>query len=225
MAQRAPNQTAAMPRNEKNPTRSVTVVTNAPEATAGSALTQFRARGKKDAPERGSDEIDDHSQTDDYAKIGDLEPGIGDDAHDGGECEAIENADQKLAADDAEDVARAKLSGCDGANHDGHGLCGGVASQGGNDRHQHGERYHLLELPLEQTNDSRGEDGSEEIDQQPAETRARDHPDAVGQLLTAAHTAQRHQILVRLLRDDIHDVINGDHTDKPTVRVGDRRGN
>jgi hypothetical protein len=41
----------------------------------------------------------------------------------------------------------------------------------------------------------------------------------------AAHTAQRYQILVRLLRDDIHDVINGDHTDKPTVRVGDRRGN
>src|SRR5438477_11482768 len=45
-----PNQSVAMPRKEKKPTTSVMVVTNVPEATAGSARTRSSTIGIKMPP-------------------------------------------------------------------------------------------------------------------------------------------------------------------------------
>ncbi len=65
-----PNHSVAMPRKEKKPTTSVTVVTNVPEATAGSALHPFERHRDQDAAERAGDEVADDGEPDDDAEAG-----------------------------------------------------------------------------------------------------------------------------------------------------------
>ena len=71
-----------MPRKAKKPITSVTVVTNGPDAIAGSTPSRVSSSGMSDAAKRGRREHADHREPDHQAEIGDLEPGRSDGAHD-----------------------------------------------------------------------------------------------------------------------------------------------
>ena len=64
-----------MPRNEKKPTTSVTVVTNTPDDTAGSSRKPLEHQRDQDAGERRGEQVADHREPDDDAEVGHLEPG------------------------------------------------------------------------------------------------------------------------------------------------------
>src|SRR5262249_20689630 len=69
-----PNHSVAMPRSEKNPTTSVTVVTNTPEGIAGSATEAVEHERHQNAAEGPCHKVADHGETDHHAEIGHLEP-------------------------------------------------------------------------------------------------------------------------------------------------------
>ena len=110
---------------------------------------------------------------------------------------------------DGDDLARRERP-----HRDGHGLRRGVAALARDDRRQHGERHHLLELSLEQAEHRGGDEGRDEVDEKPAEARARDRPDRIGQFLVAPDAAQRLQVLLRLLLDDVDDIVDRERSDE-----------
>ena len=69
-----PNHSVAIPRNEKKPTTSVTVVTNGPDATAGSTPEPVQRERNQDPAERRRHQLADHRQPDHDAEVGHLEP-------------------------------------------------------------------------------------------------------------------------------------------------------
>ena len=163
------NHSAARPRKAKKPTQSVIMVTNTPEAMAGSRPQRIEAERNEDARQRRDQEIDDHGRADHQAELAAAEPVEGDRPHDQREHEPVEQADDGLAADDPRGVDRAELLRGERAHRHGHGLRAGIAAHRGDDRHQHGKRHHLLDGGVEQADHLGGEDGGAEIDEQPEE--------------------------------------------------------
>src|SRR3712207_7962811 len=76
-----------------------------PRSTLFPYTTLFRSRQDRQEGEPDHD-----------AEIGKVEPGRGDHAHDGRETEAVENADEKLAANDAPGIGPPELAGGEGAH-------------------------------------------------------------------------------------------------------------
>ena len=60
-------------------------------------------------------------------------------------------------SDHARGVDGAQLAGRQRAHRHRHGLGAGVAAHGGHDRHQHGQRHHLLDRGVELLDDAGGE--------------------------------------------------------------------
>ena len=79
----------------------------------------------------------------------------------------------------------------------------------------------MLELALEQAEHGRCQKRRRQIDQQPVEAGARDGPDIVGQFFVAGDAAERLQVLVRLLLDDVDDIVDGDDADQPVGGIDD----
>ena len=130
--------------------------------------------------------------------------------------------DQDLAADHAERGPRRDFARGDGADGDGHRLRAGIAAHRGDDRHQDGERHHLLDGAVEQADHRGGEEGRDDIDQEPGDAAPRHVADRVGGLLVA-DAGELADVLVRLLLDDVDDVVDRDHADQPLGLVDHRR--
>ena len=95
----------------------------------------------------------------------------------------------------------------------------GIAALARDDRRQHGERHHLFELALEQAEYRGRKKGSGEIDQEPVEAAPGDGPDIVRQLFVAGDAAERFQIFVGFLLDDIDDVVDCNDADQPVLGI------
>jgi hypothetical protein len=134
----------------------------------------------QDAAERAGDQIAHHRKADHDAERGNLEPGHRGNAGDDGECEAVDKADQAFAHHHAKCVVGAEFAGRQRADRDRHGLGRGIAALAGDDRRQHRQRHHLLELALEQAQHRGRQKGGGQIDQQPVEAAPGDGPDVVG---------------------------------------------
>ena len=81
---------------------------------------------------------------------GTLNQTYGGNAGDDGEGDTIEHPDEKLAQDDAARIGVAERLRRQRAHGDRHGLRGGIAALARDDRRQHRQRHHLLQLALEQ---------------------------------------------------------------------------
>ena len=79
----------------------------------------------------------------------------GDQPHDQREHEPVKQADDGLAADDAGGVHRAEVLRGERAHRHRHGLRPGIAAHRRHDRHEHGERHHLLDGGVEQADHHR----------------------------------------------------------------------
>src|SRR5262249_8853141 len=100
----SPNHSVAMPRNEKNPTTSVTVVTNTPDEIAGSAWKRWSTSGTRMPPSAPAQEIADHGEADHQAEIGHLEPRCRCNAGDDREGQTVDQPHKHLAQDEARGV-------------------------------------------------------------------------------------------------------------------------
>ena len=68
------SQSEASPRKAKKPTTSVTMVTNTPEATAGSKPARVSVKRDEDAGQRRRQQIEDHGRGDHQPQLADAEP-------------------------------------------------------------------------------------------------------------------------------------------------------
>src|SRR5215813_11367135 len=175
----------------------------------------------QNAAERPGHEIADHGKADHQAKIGHLEPRRRRDAGDDGESQTIDQGDEHFAQDDASDVGVRQFVPRERTHHHRHGLRRGVAALARHDRRQHGQRYHFLQLTLEQAENRRGQESSRKISQQPVEAPARDEQRGIRQFLLAAHPAEGPNVLLGLLLDHVDDVVESDDTNEPVLRVDD----
>ena len=132
-----------MPRKAKKPTTSVTVVTKVPDETAGSIVELVEQQRDRDAGERRGDESDHHRDADDHAELGIAEPEAGDDAGDQREADAVQQADDQLAGEEAAQVPGAELLRRQRADGDRHRLRRGIAALARDDRREDGERDEL----------------------------------------------------------------------------------
>ena len=80
----------------------------------------------------------------------------------------------------------------------------------------------LSMVRVEQADDGGGEDGGEQVDEQPGEARRRDLAHAVAQALVA-DAGEQLGVLVGLLLDHLDDVVDGDDADEALVLVDDGR--
>ena len=160
----------------------------------------------------------------DHAELPAAEPIEGDQPHDQREHEPVEQADDGLAADDPGGVDRAEVLRCERAHRHRHGLRPGIAAHGRDDRHEHGERHHLLDGGVEQADHPGGEDCRAEIDQQPDEAVLGGLPDGIRHGL-AGDAAKAQNILRCLFLDDLDHVVGGDDAEQPLVGIDHgRRG-
>ena len=200
--------------------QSVTIVVNTDDEMAGSAPKRVEQQRDQDAGKRRRQHVDDHRAGDHQAEIGIAKHRAGDEAEDARNDRAVEQPDHHLAADDAAGIVDVEVAGRQRAHGHRHRLRAGIAAQRGDDRHQHGQRHHLLDRAVEDGDDRRRQEGRAEIDQQPRHARARRRKDRVGQFFVA-DAAHAHQIFLGLLLDDVDHVVDGEHADQPLVLVDD----
>ena len=182
----------------------------------------MQPKRNENAGQRRDQKIDDHGGSDHDTELTAAKPIEGDHAHDHRKHKPVEQTHDGLAADDARRVDRAEVLGGERAHRHGHGLRAGVAAHGGHDRHQHGERHHLLDGGVEQADHERGEDRRAEIDEQPDEAMLGRLPDGVGHRLSR-DAAEPQDILRRLFLDNLYYVVGGDHAHQPPIRIDHRR--
>ena len=135
-------------------------------------------------------------------------------AGDAAEHHAVADPDQRLASDQPPGVAGIELLRGERAHRHRQRLRAGVAAEAGDDRKQHGEDGDPLDRVLEEADHRGGEEGGDEIDEQPRASEPHDRKDALGNLLVA-DAGEALDILVRLLLDDVDDVVDGDDADQP----------
>ena len=213
-----------MPRNEKKPTTSVTVVTNGPDAIAGSTPSRIRPSGMKMPPSAAAASTQIMASPITTPRSVDLEPGGGDAAHDHGKAQPVDEADHELAAHHAPRIGVAQILGGERAHRHRHGLRSGIAAHAGDDRHQHGERHHVGDRGLELADHPGGQQRGSQIGEQPGKPALDDGPDRVRQLFVAADAAERRDVLGGLLLDHVDHVIDVDDADQALGLVHHRGG-
>src|SRR5690606_32506542 len=106
----------------------------------------------------------------------------------------------------------------EGAHRHRHGLGAGIAAHRGDDGHEHGKGDHLVYGRAEQADHVGHSNGSDQVYRQPGRTAANGVDGAVGDVLVA-DTSEEQDIFLRLLLDDVDDVVDGDHADKTPALV------
>src|SRR3546814_11013526 len=89
-----------------------------------------------------------------------------------------------------------------------------IATDPGDDRHQRGERNHMLDRAAEDRHDGRGDERGAEIGDQPAHPRAVGFADRLVDVAVAG-ARQAQDILARLFLDDVNDTVDRNNADQP----------
>ena len=130
---------------------SVMLVTKGPGRDGRVDAEPVEGQGHEDAAERREDQDRDEGKADDDAELRRSgtrgPPSV---PMMTAKTSAVEEADHRLAADDAPGIGAAELAGGERADGHRHGLRAGIAAHGGDDGHEDGERHHLLQRALEE---------------------------------------------------------------------------
>ncbi len=202
--------------------KSVRKVTKIDEDTAGVASHLLQGQRRQDAAQRGDEDVDDqrHAHGDRQTPV--VVEQERRQAHDDGQRHPVHQAHQHLAHDDPAGVGGGQLLARQGADGHGQGLGAGVAAQGRDDRHQHGQGHQLGDLILEDGDGRDGDGLGHEIEQQPRQPRADDLLNA-GVAAGVGHAGQGQDVLLGLVADDLDDVVDGDLPHQTAARIDDRR--
>ena len=140
--------------------------------------------------------------------------------------QAQRNASQCLASKHLHPIARPHFTQRECANHQGRGLRACVAARRDDQRDEHRELNHALELPLERVHHIRREEAAEEEHDQPGHAALPVHKEVRLEvaLLHRRDGAHHLRVFGRLIDHHVDDVIDRDQAQHPPMRVHHRQG-